>query len=317
MASKLNSQLPVQYQSLREKLIDLYLPLKIEQRDHLAQVYFSDSNLVYQLVKEACYELGFIEIDAQAIAIAWQNNNPSIEQFDLLDWPHDPRLFNIRGINPKTSFPSCPKNLGLYVVAPTADWIEKLLIAGVKTVQLRFKSEDKEAIRQEVKKAIQIAQQFNCQLFINDFWELAIEYGAYGVHLGQEDLDTANFDLIKSNQLRLGISTHGIAEMQRADQISPSYIALGAIFPTTLKVMPTAPQGLARLAFYAKLLQSYPLVGIGGVDETNLEAVLKCQVGSVAMVRSVINAPDYQFAIEQLQAKIQKFQRDHQTIGNC
>ena len=311
MASKLNSQLPTQYQSLRDKLIDRYLPLKIEQRDHLTQLHFSDSNLVYQLVKEACYELGFIEIDAEAIAKAWQYNNPSIEQFDLLDWPSDPKLFNIKGTNPKTSFPSCPKNLGLYVVAPTADWIEKLLIAGVKTVQLRFKSDDKEAIRQEVKKAIQIAQQFNCQLFINDFWELAIEYGAYGVHLGQEDIDTADFDLIKSNQLRLGISTHGIAEMQRADQISPSYIALGAIFPTTLKIMPTAPQGLARLAFYTKLIQSYPLVGIGGVDETNLEAILECQVGSVAMVRSVINAPDYQLAIDQLQARILEFQMNN------
>jgi thiamine-phosphate pyrophosphorylase len=307
LASKLTSQLPTQYQSLQEKLIDLYRPLNIEQRDHFTQLNFSDSNLVYQLVKEACYELGFIEIDAEAIAKAWQNDNPSIEQFNPLNWPNDPKLFNIQGFNPNTSFPSCPKNLGLYVVAPNADWIEKLLIAGVKTVQLRFKSEDKEAIRQEVKKAIQISQQFSCQLFINDFWQLAIEYGAYGVHLGQEDIDTADFDLIKSNQLRLGISTHGVAEMQRADQISPSYIALGAIFPTTLKVMPTAPQGLARLAFYTKLLQSYPLVGIGGVDETNLEAVLSCQVGSVAMVRSVINAPDYQLAIDQLQARILKF----------
>jgi thiamine-phosphate pyrophosphorylase len=308
LASKLTSLLPQQYQTLRDKLVDAYQALKIEQRDHYTQLHFSDSNLVYQLVKEACYELGFIEIDAQAIAKAWQNKNPSIAQFDLLDWPQDPQLFNIQGTHPKTSFPSCPKNLGLYVVAPTADWIEKLLIAGVKTVQLRFKSEDKEAIRIEVKKAIQIAQQFNCQLFINDFWELAIEYGAYGVHLGQEDLDTADFNLIKSNQLRLGISTHGIAEMQRADQISPSYIALGAIFPTTLKIMPTAPQGLARLDFYTKLLQSYPLVGIGGVDETNLEAVLKCKVGSVAMVRSVINAPDYQVAIDRLQSHILKLQ---------
>ena len=88
MASKLNSQLPTQYQSLRDKLIDRYLPLKIDQRDHLTQLHFSDSNLVYQLVKEACYELGFIEIDAEAIAKAWQNNNPSIEQFDPVSYTH-------------------------------------------------------------------------------------------------------------------------------------------------------------------------------------------------------------------------------------
>lgn len=311
MASKLISQLPAPLFALREQLIEQYRPLQIVQREHHTQCFFSDTNPVYQIVKEACIELGFINNDAEAIAKAWQKNNPSIEQFNLLQWPVEPDLFDIKGPNGPTSFPECPKNLGLYVVAPSADWIEKLLRAGVPTVQLRFKSENQQAIRQEVKRAIEIAKQFPGQLFINDFWELAIEFGAYGVHLGQEDLDTANFDLIKANGLRLGISTHGVAEMQRADQISPSYIALGAIFPTTLKIMPTAPQGLTRLDFYTKLVHSYPSVGIGGIDETNLESVLKCRVGSVAMVRSVINAPDYQQAVKQLQSTIETYQFRH------
>lgn len=310
MASKLNSQLPEPYFKLREKLISLYCPLQIEQRELQTYCTFSDNNPVYQIVKEACYELGFIESDAESIAKAWQKSNPSIDEFDPLQWPVNPELFNIQGSNKERSFPDCPQRLGLYVVAPTADWIEKLLIAGVPTVQLRFKSDDDYLIREEVKKAVEIAKQFSGHLFINDFWELAIEFGAYGVHLGQEDLDTADFEMIKTSGLRLGISTHGIAEMQRADQISPSYIALGAIFPTTLKIMPTAPQGLNRLAFYTKLVKSYPLVGIGGVDETNLEAVLKCGVGSVAMVRSVINVIEYQGAIKQLQSKIQAY-----TVG--
>lgn len=310
MASKLNSQLPKPYLTIRDQLIAQYHPLQIEQRELHTFCNFSDTNPVYQIVKEACIELGFIEIDAEAIAQAWQKNNPLIDQFNHLDWPVTPDLFQIKGPNSETSFPTCPKKLGLYVVAPTADWIEKLFIAGVPTVQLRFKSDNHHAIRQEVKKAVEIAKEFPGQLFINDFWELAIEFGAYGVHLGQEDLDTADFNVIKTNGLRLGISTHGVAEMQRADQISPSYIALGAIFPTNLKIMPTAPQGLARLDFYTKLVGSYPLVGIGGVDETNLDAVLKCRVGSVAMVRSVINAPDYRAAISQLQAKIQTTEVD-------
>jgi thiamine-phosphate pyrophosphorylase len=308
LASKLISQLPEPYINIRDQVIGQYHSLRIEQREHHTLCYFSNTNPVYQIVKEACIELGFVENDAEAIAQAWQKNNPEIDRFDLLQWPVKPDLFDIKGPLAESSFPPCPKKLGLYVVAPTADWIEKLLIAGVPTVQLRFKSEDPQAIRHEVKKAIEIGKQFPGQLFINDFWELAIEFGAYGVHLGQEDLDTANFDVIKANGLRLGISTHGIAEMQIADQLSPSYIALGAIFPTTLKIMPTAPQGLARLDFYTKLVQTYPLVAIGGVDETNLEAVLKCQVGSVAMVRSVINAPDYPLAIRQLKSKIDQFQ---------
>jgi thiamine-phosphate pyrophosphorylase len=179
---------------------------------------------------------------------------------------------------------------------------------------LRFKSDNWQEIQQEVKSAIEISKQFPCYLFINDYWQLAIEYGAYGVHLGQDDLSNADLSLIKTHQLRLGISTHGIAEMLRADKVSPSYVAIGAIFPTTLKAMPTAPQGIHRLAFYAQLMSSYPLVGIGGIDANNLTQVLNCGVGSVALVRSVINALDYQEAILQLQSKIAQKNMNNPTI---
>ena len=102
--------------------------------------------------------------------------------------------------------------------------------------------------------------------------------------------------------LRLGISTHGYAEMLRAIAYQPSYIALGAIFPTTLKAMETAPQGIGRLHQYVKLLKGFSLIGIGGVDESNIRQVIDCQVGSVAVVRGVIQAQDYQSAIVNLQS---------------
>jgi thiamine-phosphate pyrophosphorylase len=102
--------------------------------------------------------------------------------------------------------------------------------------------------------------------------------------------------------MRLGISTHGYAEILRAIAYQPSYIALGAIFPTTLKAMETAPQGIGRLHQYAKLLKGFSLVGIGGVDESNIRQVIECKVGSVAVVRAVIQAQDYQGAIARLQS---------------
>jgi thiamine-phosphate pyrophosphorylase len=74
--------------------------------------------------------------------------------------------------------------------------------------------------------------------------------------------------------------------------VSPSYIALGAVFPTTLKRMVTAPQGMGRLQAYARLMQQHPLVAIGGIDESRLSAVLQTGVGSVAMVRAITEAPD-------------------------
>lgn len=301
MASELISQLPKTYLPLRDAFVQKYQDLMVVQTEIKSELQYSQSNLVYQLVKEACFMLGFIEADAQCIALAHLKYQSDINLFDINFWPSHPELFGLKGPQLKDGFPSCPKNLGLYVVAPDARWIEKLLRAGIQTVQLRFKSSNPTAIRAEVTHALEIAKQFSCQLFINDYWELAIELGAYGVHLGQEDLDKADLQKIKAANIRLGVSTHGYAEMIRADQLSPSYIAMGAIFPTTLKTMPTAPQGLARFKKYAQLMQSYPLVGIGGINEDKIKAVLDVGVGSVAMVRSVINAPDYELAISQLQ----------------
>jgi len=113
----------------------------------------------------------------------------------------------------------------------------------------------------------------NALLFINDHWQEAIAAGAYGVHLGQEDMQDAQLEKIRSSGLRLGLSTHGYAEMLLADRYSPSYMALGAVFPTTLKRMATAPQGLGRLERYVQLMQNYPLVAIGGVNIKTLPGV--------------------------------------------
>ena len=127
---------------------------------------------------------------------------------------------------------------------------------------------------------------------------------AYGVHLGQDDLMTANVEEIRNANLRLGISTHGYAEMLRAIEYRPSYVALGAIFPTTLKSMETAPQGIHRLKLYADLLKDFPLVAIGGINEDNISEVIKSSIGSVALVRAVIQAENYLQAIEKLKNQI-------------
>ena len=90
--------------------------------------------------------------------------------------------------------------------------------------------------------------------------------------------------------------------MLRADRVSPSYIAMGAVFPTTLKRMATAPQGTARLQVYTRLLRDYPLVAIGGIDAGNLPQVLASGVGSVAVVRALVAAEKPEMMAAQLQA---------------
>lgn len=281
---------------------------------HLAAPFdgFSSDAPVYRGAREACAQLGFINIDSECIARAWQAQTERLGRFDAAQWPADPRDFGLKSFPPAAranAFPPCPTALGLYAVLPDAAWVGRMARAGVPTVQLRFKSDDPAAIAQEVRAAVEAVRGTDALLFINDHWQLAIEASAYGVHLGQEDLDAltpAQVQQLRDSGLRLGVSTHGYAEMVRADAVSPSYLALGAVFPTTLKKMATAPQGLARLQGYAALMQGYPLVAIGGIDIERLPQALEAGVGSVAVVRAIVGADEPEAAARALMARMRE-----------
>ena len=234
-----------------------------------------------------CRMLGFVDHDAQCIMQAWQIQSERLGAFDIALWPTNVSDFGMSPFPRRNAFATCPMKLGLYVVLPNSQWVARMAQAGIPAVQLRFKSDDKAAVAKEVTASVAATQGTNTLLFINDHWEEAIAVGAYGVHLGQEDMQEAPLDKIRSAGLRLGLSTHGYKEMLLADSHSPSYIALGAVFPTTLKRMVTEPQGLGRLERYAQLMQNYPLVAIGGIDLERLPAVVKTGVGSVAVVRAI------------------------------
>lgn len=163
-------------------------------------------------------------------------------------------------------FPTVPFRLGLYPVVDSVAWIERLLEAGVRTIQLRIKDKRDEEVEADVIAAIALGRRYNARLFINDYWRLAIKHRAYGVHLGQEDLETTDLKAIQAAGLRLGVSTHDDMEIDVALAAKPSYIALGHVFPTQTKQMPSAPQGLAQLASHIERLADYPTVAIGGIS---------------------------------------------------
>ncbi|MBA0198791.1 thiamine phosphate synthase [Pectobacterium brasiliense] len=196
-----------------------------------------------------------------------------------------------------TPFAPTPQRLGLYPVVDSVEWIERLLGVGVKTIQLRIKDRSDEQAEAEVIQAIALGRRYQAQLFINDYWRLAVKHQAYGVHLGQEDLDTTDLAAIKQAGLRLGVSTHDDRELARAVAINPSYIALGHIFPTQTKDMPSAPQGLAELTRHITDLQGqFPTVAIGGISIDRVPAVLATGVGSIAVVSAITQAPDWRQA---------------------
>lgn len=250
---------------------------------------------VYRAALEACSALGFIAHDAQVLAHAWQARYERTGGAAPERWPNAPQDFGLRPRPHANAFAPCPHQLGLYAVLPDAAWVSRMARAGVPTVQLRFKSDDATLISQEVRAAVQAIAGTSALLFINDHWRDAIAAGAYGAHLGQEDLDaltSAEVQELRTSGLRLGVSTHGYAEMLRADAVQPSYIALGAVFPTTLKRMETVPQGVARLGAYAALLRDYPTVAIGGIGAGQFREILETRVGSVAVVRALVAAEE-------------------------
>ncbi|PSJ79446.1 thiamine phosphate synthase [Neisseria iguanae] len=199
-------------------------------------------------------------------------------------------------------FPKLVKPLKFYAVVPTAGWVNRMVKAGADTVQLRNKGLSGDALYREIERCVAACRGSDTQLFINDHWEMAVKAGAYGVHLGQEDMDTADLAAIMAAGLRLGLSTHSVAELDRALSVNPSYVASGAIFPTTTKQMPTAPQGLDNLRQYVRQAGDTPVVAIGGIDLNNARRVLATGVSSLAVVRAVTEAEDPEAVVKAFQA---------------
>ena len=197
-------------------------------------------------------------------------------------------------------FPPVPFRSGLYPVVDSVQWIERLLDAGVRTLQQRNKDPRDEEVEADVVAAIALGRRYNARLFINDYWRLAIKHQAYGVHLGQEDLQATDLDAIRTAGLRLGVSTHDDMEIDVALAARPSYIALGHVFPTQTKQMPSAPQGLEQLARHVERLADYPTVAIGGISLARAPAVIATGVGSIAVVSAITQAADWRLATAQL-----------------
>ena len=174
-----------------------------------------------------------------------------------------------------------------YLIVDSADWIERLLPHGVRLVQLRVKEQPEAVIHREIVRSKRLCDAAGAQLVVNDFWRAAIAAGCDYVHLGQEDLGTADLAAIRAAGVRLGISTHDAAELERALAATPDYIALGPIYFTRLKSMRFEPQGLEKLAVWKARIGAIPLVGIGGITLERAAGVLEAGADSAAVVTDI------------------------------
>jgi thiamine-phosphate pyrophosphorylase len=179
-----------------------------------------------------------------------------------------------------------------YLIVDGAHWLKRLLPCGVKLVQLRVKDKLEDETAREIAEAKRLCARHGAQLIVNDYWQAAIDAGCDYIHLGQEDLAAADLDAIKRAGLKLGISTHTHAELELALQAKPDYIALGPIYPTILKAMRFAPQGLETIGEWKRRIGALPLVAIGGITLERAPGVLAAGADSIAVVTDVLRNSD-------------------------
>jgi thiamine-phosphate pyrophosphorylase len=179
-----------------------------------------------------------------------------------------------------------------YPVVDSLAWVERLTKLGVGTVQLRAKDLDDGKALQIVTDALAITSGTATKLIVNDYWRAAVVAGAAHLHLGQEDLADADLAAIREAGLTLGISTHDDAELETALAAKPDYIALGPIFPTTLKSMRFAPQGIPKITEWKKRVGDIPLVAIGGIKLEQAADIFAAGADSIAVVSDVTQNAD-------------------------
>ncbi|SDG66022.1 thiamine phosphate synthase [Pelagibacterium luteolum] len=179
-----------------------------------------------------------------------------------------------------------------YPVVPDADWVERLLTWGAKLIQLRIKDCPEPALQAQIERSKAACAAAGAQLVVNDHWQLALDTGCDFVHLGQEDLAGADIGALRRAGIRFGVSTHDHAELDRALVEAPHYVALGPIYPTQLKKMPWAPQGLERIAEWKRRVGARPLVAIGGLTVARAELCVAAGADCVAVVGDIVRHPE-------------------------
>ena len=179
-----------------------------------------------------------------------------------------------------------------YPVVPDSSWVAKLLPAGTKLVQLRIKDQPDAEVHRQVREAKAACAAHGAQLIVNDYWQVAIDEGCDYVHLGQEDLVDADVKALRRAGIRIGVSTHDHAELEKGLAVDADYVALGPIWPTKLKQMPWAPQGTTRLAEWKKLIGDRPLVAIGGLTLERALLCLKSGADIASVVGDIVNHAD-------------------------
>jgi len=198
------------------------------------------------------------------------------------------------------------KNLLLYAVGG-ADGkesfftdLESALKGGITCFQLREKHLPFDEFLAEAREVKKLCARYNVPLIINDNTEVALESGADGVHIGQDDGDVAEVEKIAGGRLIIGVSAHNVEEALAAEKAGAGYLGCGAVFGSATKsnvhVLPL--ETLKNIAAAVKI----PIVAIGGINETNMMQLAGTGINGVAVISAIFGAVDIESKCKELKA---------------
>lgn len=217
------------------------------------------------------------------------------------------RQHNLPEVEPVAS-ESVPVVRGLYVIVDpqqtrgrnAVEVARQAVEGGASIIQWRDKSRDKGQQLPQLRAVRDLCRRHGALLIVNDHADLALVCEADGVHLGQKDLPAAAVRAFVPPAFIVGVSTNNVEEARSAQADGASYVAVGALFATGSKsdTRPASPERLREV----KQAVSLPVVGIGGIDEGNIDQVLAAGADAVAVISAVTGADDVREAAARLAA---------------
>jgi len=174
---------------------------------------------------------------------------------------------------------------------PVGRTVAALAAGGARIVQFRAKRLSDRRLLELAAEALAAARGGGAMLVVNDRPDVAIILGADGVHVGQDDLPPRQVRALLPAGALLGVSTHGLEQLERAAGEPVDYVAIGPVFPTRTKADPHPVVGL-EMVRRARALTPRPLVAIGGITEASARSVVDAGADGVAVVSGLLSQPD-------------------------
>ncbi len=185
---------------------------------------------------------------------------------------------------------------------PATEIVSAALRGGVDVVQLRDKHASDATLVAAGRELRAACARAGALFILNDRPELALECGADGVHLGQDDTRVDDVRRHVGDRLVIGVSTHSVDQVAAAERSFADYLGVGPVFETPTK--PGRPAVGLDLVEHAARVASKPWFAIGGIDTANAAAVAAAGARRLAVVRAIRDAHDPEGAARELRAVV-------------